>query len=287
MTDYRMQSYETPYSGGVAYSGANMLGSSDQFDQRGPQKLNAQLQPIEGWAVLHERWLTWDPAGSITFQGVNTRTQKGVLQTAGKGMAAMYQRLPVPSAVGEAVNLVVYAQCTIGKAEPFETFDAYNILTAGLMLGEDFEGNPFNSASYMMGLAWQKTSDISPPTYAALATGAQFDFPFPDGMPVNGAIIQNNCQISFYRVRLQQVRDTETEYSARWRWECSTTGSDWVMLRYVELAKQPSPLRSVGWGLFQDGSGIAAVEIDQFVMCVQDFSDSSATLGGVQIFGAV
>lgn len=286
MGDYR-QSYETPYNGGVAATGAGMLGASDQFSNTGPQKLNAQLAPVEGWAALHERWKVWDPNGQIVFTGVNTRTQKGVMQTNGKGAAGIYQSLPVPVIVGQSVDLVAYAQLGVGMAQPFDPGGMFGVAAAGLLLGSDYEGNAPNSNSYMLGAGYSKTSDASPQTTAALATGAMFQIPFPDGAIIATAILQNTCLISYCRYRLQQVRDTDTEYSTRVWAEVSVTGSDWLPLRYFELTKQDAPMRSIGWGLYQDGSGPATVQIDQFVLVEQAFSDNSATIGGVQIFGAV
>ena len=287
MGDYR-QSYETPYNGGVAATGAGMLGSSDQFNNNSPQKLDEHLAPLPGWAQLHERWMLWDPAGFVNFYAVNTRSQKGVLQTVGKGMAGMYQRLPVPLAVGEAVELIAYAQLGIGMAQPSTPGGAYGLCGAGLLLGEDFEANPLISGSYMLGAGFQKAPDLQgQPTGCVLGSATMFEIPFPDGQPIGAAICQNNCLISYYRYRLQQVRDTSTEYSARFWAEMSVTGSDWLPMRYYELTKRDSPLRSVGFGLYQDGSGPATVQIDQFVLVEQAFSDNSATIGGVQIFGAV
>jgi hypothetical protein len=289
VNEYRGSTYTIPWSGGVPYIGEGSIGASDDFSNSRPQLTDAQGAPLPGWAGLEERWKLWDPAQSVSFAGVDTRTQRAVMRATGKWFSGMYQPIPLPQQPGQAVSVVVYGQIALGSVQgvPDATVQLGPCI-GGILLADDLDNAPTTSGGHIVGTYFAKAADSNPQIPSEIAAVAGDFIAYDSGASGLRAVCQSSGSPAYLRYRLRQTQvDATPTYLVELIAEWSTDGAGWVPLLNYPQETRPTPYKSAGFGLYPSGGVLVSINVDQWSMVLQDFKDPGSLIGGVQVLGAV
>lgn len=284
MGDYQQTSYETPFSGGVPSSVTNAL--TDDFSNSRPQ-FEVDGAPVAGFAQLDPKWLLWDQGTQLDFGRVDTRTQMGELQASDKNIVAYFQQLPVPSTVGQVVELAIYGELRVGNAAPTSFPGQIGPAQLGLVIGDDFQGAPDSSTCRMLGFNFEHMSDDGSTPIATILEPSLADFVGFDAIPSATAGAENFTGCGFFRWRLRQTMVGVGNFTIDCAADFGSSGADWMpMYQYPQVTGAPAPLKSAGFGVYANTGSIVRMQIAQFLVALQPFDDAPGIMGGVQQLGA-
>jgi len=287
MTIYGQSSYETPYSGVVPPGPAQGDALSDSFNNSRPEWIDTlgANEVVPGFASLEAKWLAWDPGDAAEMTGrVNTRTQRAEYEASGKNVSGYFQQIPVPSVVGETIDLHVYGQVLAGLALAIPPGGPIGFALMGLMLGDDLLDEPTTSSVRLAGIGLAQGD--SGGTTATNIAACVFDWVGFDALPSQTALAEAS-QMQFWRFRIRQTMTDVDEWTTDIAVDAGTGGGDWLQLHLYPQTVGNVPQRSAGFGVCAGANVRTQIQLDSFVVTRQAFDDYSSAIGGVQQLGAV
>lgn len=285
-SNYRQPIYDIPYNGVVPPGGiGNAL--DDDFNATRPE-LVIDDTIVPGYVALDAKWRLYDPSGNEPFFGIDPRVQMCLLSgDPEKAWIGLYQQLPsnlLPTTIGQTKDVTVYLRATLAFIEG--SADLFDGLRFGLLLGDDLLAAPNTSQLIAVGPRLNRVADDDDVTTLEGAIES-CEFLTFDGLAIpTGRLAAGWPAASFLRLRLSQTMNGEGDFSYSYGADAGSSGNDWSELFADEITGASGPLKSVGFGLNSNGTGIATY-VDLFRVLEQPLGDLTRTIGGMQQLGAV
>jgi hypothetical protein len=282
MTDYQTN-YETRYDGSLPNSLGT--GQSDQFTGTRPQLFDDGGLPVDGYAELDQKWQLFDPLGTVLdFAGVNCRTQMAEVHNSGiKNLVGFYQQLPLPVAVGDVVERVIYGRSIV-------TDDGSNTATnassnfAGIFLADgNLATDPDTTALTLAGVAIQRTDlTVIPVGFGSLGVIAGFvTFDALPNLIADAELVMS----PFWRIRTRQSCTAPATFLSEAVIDISLSGADWNPL--WPLATLTTLRTSFGMGIWCNDTFPGRL-LQNFVEVLdQAFDDPGTLIGNTLRIGPV
>jgi hypothetical protein len=285
-SNYRQPIYDIPYSGVVPSGVSNAL--DDDFSATRPE-LVIDGTTVPGYVATDAKWRLYDPSGNEPFFGIDPRVQMCLLSAdPTKAWVGLYQQLPaefLPSSIGETKDVTVYTRATLAFIEG--SADLFDALRFGLLVGDDLLAAPTTSQLITVGPRVTRAADPDDDVVTLAGAVESCEFLTFDGIAIPTGRLGNGWPAaSFLRLRLSQTKNGEGDFSYSYGADAGSNGNDWAEIFADEITGATGPLKSVGFGLNSNGTGIAAY-IDLFRVLDQPLGDLTRTIGGVQQLGAV
>jgi hypothetical protein len=272
MVEYRQPTY-VPFDPATAPLNPHAL--SDEFTAKRPGILN-----VPGFALLDPKWVVWDPGDVLTFSALDVRRQMLLLRTDGdKQWAGVMQNLPIPTVNGTSTEFALYTRCMFADVEAgAATFQSQ----AALLLGEDLVGSPDTSFLFSAELTTAVDGGSPPVTVSGQLSSASYSgYDMPGGLLAQGAAPTN----LYFRVRIKQLLTGGPTWTTTAVHEVSFDGIGWVPM--TAAASGNVPYRQVALAVQSRNNTETAAYFDFFRLELTPQSDSVATIGDAQTFGAV